>query len=286
MSETHKQAIDSFSPDLNTDFVDKTTSQTISGEKNFLNTIVQTLDKNQGEATAYNERMLYVKSKDGKRIGSFGGAIEATGQSRAYIASSFTKEDGTVVYSILDTYTNGTDTWATAPNPPSSDNSNKIATTSWSRSQLVTLDSNQTITGSKTFTQDINGTAMNAYWADLAEMYYSDADYKPGTLVEFGGSAEITLAINEANAVVSTKPAVCMNNQPEPDKLKLPIALGGRVPVRIYGTLNKFDRIALSKEKFGVACKAEQDDKVIGVTLEAKEKESEDLVLCAVKMKF
>ena len=286
MSETHKQAIDSFSPDLNTDFVDKTTSQTISGEKNFTNTIVQTLDKNQGEETAYNEKMLYVKSKDGKRIGSFGSGIQTGGQSRAYIASSFTKEDGTVVYSILDTYTNGTDTWATAPNPPSGDNSNKIATTSWSRSQLVTLDSNQTITGSKTFTQDINGTAMNAYWADLAEMYYSDADYKPGTLVEFGGSAEITLAINEANAVVSTKPAVCMNNQPESDKLKLPIALGGRVPVRIYGTLNKFDRIALSKEKFGVACKAEQGDKAIGVALEAKEKESEDLVLCAVKMKF
>lgn len=285
MSKTHKQLIDSFSPELNTDFVDKSTDQTISGQKNFTNTIIQTLEKNQGDTSEYTEKMLFVKSKDNKRIGSFGAGINTGGQSRAYIASSFTKDDGSEVFSVVDTYTDGVNTWATAPVPPAEDESNKIATTSWSRSQLVTLDSDQTITGSKTFTKDINGTAMSAYWADLAEMYYSDANYKPGTLVEFGGHEEITLAANDVNAVISTRPAVLMNNQPS-DKLKLPIAISGRVPVRIYGVINKFDRITLSKEFPGVGVKASQEDKVFGIALESKEKESEDLVLCVVKMKF
>ncbi len=36
-----------------------------------------------------------------------------------------------------------------------------------------------------------NGTATSAQFADLAEKYTSDADYEPGTVVVFGGEAEV-----------------------------------------------------------------------------------------------
>lgn len=113
------------------------TNQTISGTKTLTTHLFQTLDKNQGETSAYNEKMLYVQSKDGKRIGSFGAGIQIAGQSRAYIASSFTKEDGSIIYSIIDTYTDGTNTRATAPTPTSTaENSNKIATTAWFNNKI------------------------------------------------------------------------------------------------------------------------------------------------------
>ena len=36
------------------------------------------------------------------------------------------------------------------------------------------------------------GTATESYYADLAENYLADAEYAPGTVVEFGGDAEVT----------------------------------------------------------------------------------------------
>jgi hypothetical protein len=59
------------------------------------------------------------------------------------------------------------------------------------------------VNGNATFTEVINGTALKAKWADLAEFYKADNDYKPGTLVKFGGSAEITIADTKANAVIT-----------------------------------------------------------------------------------
>ena len=37
-----------------------------------------------------------------------------------------------------------------------------------------------------------HGTATSAQYADLAEMYTSDAEYAPGTVIKFGGEAEVT----------------------------------------------------------------------------------------------
>ena len=62
------------------------------------------------------------------------------------------------------------------------------------------------------FKSDIYGCAMSARWADLAELYETDDIYKPGTLVKFGGEKEITIATDEANAVITTKPAFTMNS--------------------------------------------------------------------------
>lgn len=114
---------------------------------------------------------------------------------------------------------------------------------------VVRTYGDQTISGTKTFNNVINGTAITSQWADLAEIYQADAEYQPGTLVAFGGEKEITIATAVVNAVVSTKPALLMNNEQK----GTPIALVGRVPVRVIGKVAKFDKLVLDKTNPGIA---------------------------------
>ena len=135
------------------------------------------------------------------------------------------------------------------------------------------------------FFTDISGTAMRARWADLAETYASDKMYKPGTLMQFGGSEEVTIATTEVNAVVSTKPAFLMNADISSEN-KLPLALIGRVPVRVIGSIKKFERIILSDIP-GVACNRKfANQQAIGVALESSDDEGEKLILCSVKLQL
>lgn len=122
------------------------------------------------------------------------------------------------------------------------------------------------------------GQATRAGWADLAEVYEADADYSVGTLVRFGGEKEITLAnFGECNAVISEKPAYLMNADAE----GLPIALAGRVKVRVMGPCKKFDKIVLHEGIPGVGVVGE--GKVIARALEDKDLVGEGLVLCVVQ---
>lgn len=91
--------------------------------------------------------------------------------------------------------------------------------------------------------------ATSAQYADLAEMYLSDEEYAPGTVVEFGGSAEITQTTVSHSAkvagIISTNPSYLMNATMEGTPA-LPVALVGRVPCRVVGTIVKGDRLAAS----------------------------------------
>lgn len=152
-----------------------------------------------------------------------------------------------------------------------------------------TYSGSNTFTGQTTFTQPINGTAMYAYWGDLAEYYESDENYSAGTLVKFGGEKEITIADDVVNAVISTRPGFTLNNQLENG---LPIALCGRVPVRVIGKVKKFDYLVLS-EIAGVARSLNDEQsledkglKIIARALESKDTEDEGLILCVVKFKL
>ena len=93
----------------------------------------------------------------------------------------------------------------------------------------------------------IEGTATSARYADLAEKYLADAEYQIGTVMAVGGEAEVTAA-NEENAhsvlgVVSGKPAYLMNSELEGGTT---VALKGRVPVNVVGSVKKGDRLAPS----------------------------------------
>jgi hypothetical protein len=98
----------------------------------------------------------------------------------------------------------------------------------------------------------ITGTATTARYADLAEVYASDRNYIPGTVVVFGGTSEVTVSLTSHDTkvagVVSTNPAYLMNSELE----GVAVALQGRVPCRVLGPVVKGDRVVTSDVR-GVA---------------------------------
>ena len=103
------------------------------------------------------------------------------------------------------------------------------------------------IGSSTTYFNTIFATSTSAQYADVAERFHADIEYPPGTVVELGGTAEITLASQELSdsvfGVISTKAAYLMNAGAGTDKTHPPVAITGRVPVRIVGVVNKGDRL-------------------------------------------
>ena len=99
------------------------------------------------------------------------------------------------------------------------------------------------IGSSATYFNTVFAKATSAQYADLAEHYASDAHYPPGTVVVFGGTAEITVSDvshdTRVAGVVSTKPAFVMNEQ----NPGLVVALTGRVPCKVRGPIIKGDRL-------------------------------------------
>ena len=130
------------------------------------------------------------------------------------------------------------------------------------------------------FNKTIQGTAYRSLWADLAEHYLVDKQYPKGTLVQFGGEKEITIAKNKVNAVISSEPGVILNGNMEDSQA---IALIGRVPVRVIGKVKKFDKIALSYID-GVGCANNDSDNYIGIALVNKDDSDEGLVLCSIRI--
>ena len=93
------------------------------------------------------------------------------------------------------------------------------------------------------------GTATTARYADLAERYLSDQTYEPGTVMEFGGVNEVTISQHSHSTrvagAVSTAPAYEMNTDLEGEHV-VAIALTGRVPCRVVGTIRKGDLLVAS----------------------------------------
>lgn len=143
----------------------------------------------------------------------------------------------------------------------------------------VHKEGTETITGIKTFTNEINGTCTSALWADLAENYIADEKYIAGTLIKFGGEKDITVADEDCNGVVSEKPGYLLDSKLENG---LPVALVGKTPIRIIGKVNKHDKITLS-EIPGVGRVAKDGEKVIARALESSDIEEEKLVKCVTK---
>ena len=114
-----------------------------------------------------------------------------------------------------------------------------------------------------------NGTATVAQYADLAEKYSSDMDYAPGTVVMFGGAAEITIATPSSTAVagiVSTDPAYLMNGDL---KDGVAVALRGRVPCKVCGDVAKGDLMVAGEAGCAVSDNNANANAVVGRALEA-----------------
>jgi len=119
------------------------------------------------------------------------------------------------------------------------------------------------------------GKATSAQYADLAEMYAADKSYEPGTVVVFGGDAEVTLSDRKGDrrvaGVVSTNPAHLMNSELQAD-YPVAIALQGRVPCMVLGKVEKGDLIVTSAVPgFGVVDNYPMVGTIIGKALENKD---------------
>jgi filamentous hemagglutinin len=94
------------------------------------------------------------------------------------------------------------------------------------------------------FATTFSGVSTTANYADLAENYQADGEYKPGTVVVFGGENEITVSDIDHDTriagVVSTNPAYLMNSEQDNGT---PVALAGRVPCLVQGPVTKGDRL-------------------------------------------
>ena len=101
-----------------------------------------------------------------------------------------------------------------------------------------------TINGS---TGTISGNQINANYADVAERFAADSILTPGTVVELGGANEITTVNGDLSenvfGVISTRAAYLMNSQAGSNDTHPPVAMTGRVPVRVVGIINKGDRL-------------------------------------------
>jgi hypothetical protein len=114
------------------------------------------------------------------------------------------------------------------------------------------------------------GVSTQAKYADLAENYQADAAYAPGTVLEFGGEAEVTLAedgTRRVAGVVSTNPAHLMNGGLTGENV-VAIALQGRTPCRVRGTIHKGDMLVSAGAGFARPDNSPQLGAVIGKALE------------------
>lgn len=169
---------------------------------------------------------------------------------------------------FLSTTTGAAGTNATMNIPITINNSNTIIhntllTTTLSTGSSATAGS---VTGNWTLT---TGSRLQATYADLAEYYSADDYYQPGTVLEFGGMFDVTLAsdgTNKVAGVVSTDPAYAMNAKCP--GLAVAIALQGRVPCKVRGNIEKGDMLISAGNGFARASMNPTIGSVIGKALE------------------
>jgi hypothetical protein len=144
------------------------------------------------------------------------------------------------------------------------------------------------IGSSTTYFNTVFAKATSAQYADLAEMYVGDQQYVPGTVLEFGGANEVTISTQTHSTrvagIVSTNPSYLMNATQTGTNV-VAVALVGRVPCQVVGTIAKGDRLVAS-DISGVAARLDpalyQPACIIGKALEAYESDTVGIIEVAV----
>ena len=130
-----------------------------------------------------------------------------------------------------------------------------------------------TITGNWTLSAS---SRLNATYADLAERFAADDAYDAGTVVQLGGTDEITAVQYELSedvfGVISDTAAYLMNAGAGNDTTHPPVAVSGRVQVKVTGKVTKGNRLVSAGN--GIARAAQLGEatsfNVIGRALEDK----------------
>ena len=147
------------------------------------------------------------------------------------------------------------------------------------------------IGSSSNYFNRVFATATTALYADVAERFAADELLEPGTVVELGGSKEITRSTEDLSenvfGVISTRPAYTMNGGAGEDDTHPPVAMTGRVPVNCVGTVRKGDRLVSAGDGFARAAKPGEATafNVIGRSLENKHLEELGTIEAIVTIK-
>jgi hypothetical protein len=137
----------------------------------------------------------------------------------------------------------------------------------------------------------VAGNQVNANYADVAERFAADEVYEAGTVVELGGANEITRVTGDLSdkvfGVISTRAAYLMNSSAGSDETHPPVAMTGRVPVKVIGIINKGDRLVSAGNGYARAAQTGEATafNVIGRSLTAKLDSGEGTVEAIVTIK-
>jgi len=137
----------------------------------------------------------------------------------------------------------------------------------------------------------VSGTRISAQYADVAERFAADEILEAGTVVELGGVNEITKVTADLSdnvfGVISTKAAYLMNSGAGEDDTHPPVAMTGRVPVKVVGTVNKGDRLVSAGNGYARAAQPGEATafNVIGRSLETKLDSADGVVEAIVTIK-
>jgi hypothetical protein len=115
------------------------------------------------------------------------------------------------------------------------------------------------------------GQSTQARYADLAEKYATDAELEAGTVVMFGGEAEVKACDSEnchaVAGVISTDPAYMMNSDADGQY----VALAGRVPTKVTGPVAKGDLMVSAGNGMAKANNDAQAGRIIGKAIGSSE---------------
>ena len=285
--------------------------QTANAARNLIvgNTIVSADSFARNDVATSSNVQLSTLSNDGIKIGPMGDvvvdvdSVYGTGRLRHTVSgknlSIYVNQLGTSIPVFTANAVTGHAEVSSAPL-----NSNDIANKFYVDNNALMRDGSNTITGSITpatnnalnlgsptaWFANIYGVSMQAKYADLAERFESDAEYEPGTVVEMGGTAEITAASADLSenvfGVISTKAAYLMNAGSGNDITHPPVAVSGRVPVKVTGKIRKGDRLVSAGN--GIARAATRAEitpwNVIGRALQNKETDGLGTIEAIVKI--
>jgi hypothetical protein len=180
-----------------------------------------------------------------------GNLVIANTSSRGLVADNFYYGNGSPI-SFAGTYSNSN---VASYLPTYNGNILTVQT----QATVITTGANTTagtITGNWTLTA---GSRLQATYADLAERFAADEEYAPGTVVEIGGEHEITAVQYELSedvfGVISNTAAMIMNGAAGSDMTHPPVAVSGRVEVKVTGKVNKGDRLVSAGDGLARAAK-------------------------------
>jgi hypothetical protein len=131
------------------------------------------------------------------------------------------------------------------------------------------------------FANVFHGRATSANYADLAEKYLADNEYEVGTVVMVGGEKEVTACTFGSRAIgaVSKNPAFMMNQGLENGTY---IALKGRVPVKVVGSVKKGDKMIASENGTAIAGQFHTAADTFAIALESNQDTCVKLVECLI----